>query len=788
MKKVAIVSCYFKENYGSMLQAYATQKVLDNNNILNETIDIEKNIDFKNGKKRYYKTQVFNFKFIKTKFGMIKLKIDKKINKKLGENIAIRNNKYKSFKQEFNLSVACKNYKDLSKLAEKKYTDVIIGSDQLWLPVNVVADYYTLNWVPEKINKISYATSFGISEVPKKYNELYYNFLKRIEHLSVREQTGVDIIKKISGVDAKLVSDPTLLLSEEEWEQEIISDRIIKDKYIFCYFLGNNIEHRKFVERLKEKTGCKIVSINHCDEYVKYNDKFCDYAPYDVGPREWINLVKNADYVCTDSFHGTVFSIIFNKIFYDFRRHKNSNKMSTNSRIDNLLNIAGISNERILIGTENVEDVLKYKIDYDEVNKNIDKFRNDSKQWLLNSISWKEEKKNHIEILDKGECCGCTACKSICPHQAIEMVSDEEGFLYPKIDEEKCIECGACKKVCPIINKQHIGNFKQKAYLFQNNNQGVREDSTSGGFFSAIGEYVINNGGVVFGASYDENFKVIHSEARTISELKKFRKSKYVQSDITDVFSRIKKYLNQGIVVCFSGTPCQVAGLKKFLIKEYENLILVDLMCHSVPSPLYFEKYKQYILNKLNATKIEDINFRDKKKYGYKYSMMTVKTDNGVYSQGIDTDPYLRAFFDDYSVRPSCYECKFKTQRRVSDFTIWDCFNINEIDKSFDDDKGTTRILIQSMKGEEIIHQLKNIKLKEIEVNIATKKVREMTNSVSYNIQREKFFKDINDEDLIEKYFPITLKTRLNSFVRKSLSVTGLYSSVKSLAKKVLGK
>ena len=789
MKKVGIVSCYFKDNYGSMLQSYATKKVLDNNNIPNETINIDTNIEFKKGKRKYYKSQFFNFKFIKSKFGMIKLKIDKKINKELGKNISIRTNKYKEFRKEFNLSMACTNYKDLSYMARDKYTDVIVGSDQLWLPVNVVADYYTLNWVPDEINKISYATSFGFSSVPKKYNNLYEKFLKRINYLSVREQSGVKIIRDITGLNAKLVADPTILLTKDEWNKEATQEKIIKEKYILCYFLGNNIEHRKFAERLKKETGCKIVSLNHADEYVKYSDKFCDYAPYDIGPREWINLVKNADYICTDSFHGTVFAILFNKIFFDFRRYSSKSKVSTNSRIDSLLNVAGINTERILNGTENPKDVLKYTIDYDIVNKNMNSFREESKKWLLNSITWKkEEKMPYIEIDDKSECCGCTACKNICPNSAIEMVEDDEGFLYPKVNQEKCTKCGACKRICPVRKKQKYNSFEQKAYIFQNKNEEVRSDSTSGGFYSSLGEYVINNGGIVFGASYDEDFKVIHSEAKTIDELKKFRKSKYSQSYLNGIFCKVRQYLNENKLVCFSGTPCQVAGLKSFLNKDYENLILVDIMCHSVPSPLFFEKYKQYILKKLNANKIYDINFRDKNKYGYKYSMMTVKTDRGIYSQGIDTDPFLRAFFEDYSVRPSCYECSFKTQKRVSDITIWDCFNINEIDKSFDDDKGTTRLLIQSEKGEELIHKLNNIKLKQLDINIATKKVREMTNSVSYNGKRKEFFKDINSEDLIDKYFPINLKTKLNSGIRKFLSVTGLYSSVKSFAKKILRK
>ncbi len=787
-KKVGLVTCYFKQNYGSMLQAYATQRVLDDNNIPNETINIESNIDFSKGKKKYYLSQITNFKFIKSKLGMIKLKLDKKTHKQLGLNIKIRNKKYEEFKKEhFKLTTAHTTYAELTKLCEDRYSDVIVGSDQLWLPVNVVSNYYTLNFVPESINKISYSTSFGISNIDNKYNNLYKIFLDRINHLSVREESGVKLVEKLSNNKAKLVCDPTLLLTKEEWNTIVSKDRIIKEKYILCYFLGNNINHRKFAEKLKEKTGYKIVSLNHADEYVKYSDKFADITPYDIGPSEWLNLIKNAEYICTDSFHGTVFSLIYNKIFFTFRRHNTKNTMSTNSRIDTLLNLSGINTNRILTGNEDIADVLKLKIDYSKVNHNIEKIRNESKQWLLDSLTYKhEEEPKYITIGDKSMCSGCTACASICPKGAIKMVRDNEGFLYPQIDKNKCIECGLCKRTCPILNKQEKRPFTQKAYLFQNNNENIRADSTSGGFFSALGEYIINNHGIVYGASFNKDFIVEHTKATKIYELNKFRKSKYVQSNQNNCFEEIKQYLNAGTLVCYSGTPCQVAGLKAFLKKDYKNLITVDLMCHSVPSPLFFEKYKQYILQKLNATKILNINFRDKSKYGYKYSMMTVKTDNGTYSEGIDTDPYLRGFFGDLTVRPSCFNCQFKTQQRVSDITIWDCFNINELDRKLDDDKGTTRILIQSQKGQDIINNLQNVILKEIPVEKAVDKVKEMTHSVKYNNKRHNFFDNINDDNFIEQKFPKNIKTKINSFVRKALSVTGLYSITKSITKKIL--
>lgn len=787
MKKVGIVSCYFKNNYGSMLQAYATKKILDNNNIPNETIKIDDNIDFKKGKRKYYASQIFNFNFIKSKFGMIKMKFVVKINKELNKNISIRNQQYRKFRRKINLSKSVNTYDDLSIMAKEKYSDVIVGSDQLWLPVNVVADYYTLSWVPDEINKISYATSFGVSSIPKKNIYLYKKFLKRINHISIREESGIKLAKEIVNVDCKLVCDPTILLTREEWEKIATKGRLIDEKYIFCYFLGSNIEHRKFAERLRKKTGYKIVSINHSDEYVKYSDEFADIIPYDIGPCEWISLIRDAEYICTDSFHGTVFSILYNKLFFNFRRYNSNSKVSTNSRLDSLLKISGINNERILTGNEDISDIIKYEIDYEKVNNNINKFRDDSLRWLLSSINWKpENEEKYIEITDKELCTGCTACMNKCPKGAIKMVRDEEGFLYPKVNKEKCVKCGLCKKVCPILNKSERENFNQRGFIFQYNNDNIRKQSTSGGAFTAIAEYTIENNGVVFGVGFDDKFKVIHQKAETKKELEKFRNSKYVQSNPLSTFKEVEKNLKENRLVCYSGTACQIEGLLSFLGKNYKNLITVDVICRAVPSPLLWEKYLEY---RSKNNKIDKVYFREKK-YGYKYSNLTIyNKEKLVYNNGIDTDPYLRAFFTNIASRPSCYNCHFKCQLHKADFTIWDCFNVNIFDESFDDDLGTTKILANSNKAIEIFDRIKD-KHKYIEVNVEKliSNFYQMFNSIKYNSKRDDFFRDLNTYDIDyvnTKYFPNSVKCKVEKYCRKFLIYLDLYKPIVKLGKKI---
>lgn len=389
-----------------------------------------------------------------------------------------------------------------------------------------------------------------------------------------------------------------------------------------------------------------------------------------------------------------------------------------------------------------------------------------------------------IEIIDKTNCCGCGACMNICPIQCIKMLPDYEGFLYPNVDKNTCVNCGLCEKACPILNVSEDKSFQQQAYIVQNKDEIIRRQSTSGGAFTAIAKYAINNGGAVYGVCYSDNFIVKHSRITEISELYKFRNSKYVQSDIGYTYCQVLKDLKWGNIVCFSGTPCQIEGLKRFLDKEYENLITIDFVCHAVPSPLIWNKYLEMQIEKLNKVP-NNILFRDKH-YGYKYSTMTfVADDVNIYSQGVDTDPMLRAYFSDICDRPSCYNCKFKKRYRMSDFTIWDCFTVNKFDKSYHDDKGTTRMLIHSSKGRGIFECVKDdLNYKCVFPDRIVKGVKEMFESVSINASREDFFADANNLSgslLFNKYFPANLNTKLKHFLRIFCCNIGVYQMLKDI-------
>lgn len=304
-----------------------------------------------------------------------------------------------------------------------------------------------------------------------------------------------------------------------------------------------------------------------------------------------------------------------------------------------------------------------------------------------------------INITEKEKCCGCTACYSACPKRCICMNPDEEGFLYPVVDSEKCIECGLCETVCPVQN-----GFKKNAvingYVVRNKDKDILNASTSGGVFSALVHNCIKKGGYAFGVVCDEDRVIKHFEMSTDPIRSTiFKGSKYVQSYLGDTYRRIKDLLNKEKLVLFSGTSCQVAGLKNYLKKEYKNLLLVEVICHGTPSPQLWKKYVDFQEAKYQS-RVIDVNFRNKT-YGYHSGTMAIHFENGkTYTGSARVDLMLRCFFKEISSRPSCYQCVCKGESRPADISIYDCWHASELLRKKDDDKGYTNVLANSPKGE----------------------------------------------------------------------------------------
>lgn len=396
-----------------------------------------------------------------------------------------------------------------------------------------------------------------------------------------------------------------------------------------------------------------------------------------------------------------------------------------------------------------------------------------------------------IEIKDKKDCCGCTACKSICPKKCITMEADIEGFLYPTVNLKECISCGACERTCPII-KQRLKrqDTEIQAYCLRSKDKEILENSTSGGFFSSLCDYVLDKNGIVVGAVYadDKTIKhiIIDNESRSLAY--KFRGSKYVQSYLGDIFSIIKQKLQEGTIVCFSGTPCQVSGLLSFLGKEYDNLITLDVVCHGTPSPKLWEKYIDYQENKYGSA-VSEVSFR-KKTYGYHSGTMELVFENGKkYHGSARVDFMLKSFFSEISSRPSCYMCNFKSSHHDSNFTIFDSWHAEKLVGSFkDDDRGYTNVFVNNRRAEELFECIKDkYEFYNIDAEEAIKADGKMVRGCALpHKNRGKFYKDLDVTPLnehIQRFIPISAKDYFVEFGKGVVYKLGLLNLMKKIIK-----
>lgn len=382
-----------------------------------------------------------------------------------------------------------------------------------------------------------------------------------------------------------------------------------------------------------------------------------------------------------------------------------------------------------------------------------------------------------IEIKDKTKCCGCSACYNICPKNAITMMEDEKGFKYPVIDKGKCINCGLCEKICPILNEKQKEENKIEAYACINKNIEDRLNSSSGGIFILLAKEIIKMNGVVFGACFDEQFNVKHTYSEKEEDLKQFMGSKYVQSNIGDSYKKVKEFLDKDRYVLFTGTPCQIEGLKSYLKKDYDKLYTQDLICHGVPSPKVWGKYLDYQKQK-SGENIRNISFRNKE-HSWSLFRMKITFDTKTYSENLRNDIYMKSFLSDINLRDSCYSCSFKKKYRNSDITLADYWGIDGISPNMNDEKGTSLFIIHSSKGRELFDKIKsNLKYESTDLDYALKSNPAMIKSAKKCKNSDKFIENIDKmefDNLVNKYIP------------KDNLIKKVIRKVKYIIKKLLG-
>lgn len=377
---------------------------------------------------------------------------------------------------------------------------------------------------------------------------------------------------------------------------------------------------------------------------------------------------------------------------------------------------------------------------------------------------------------NKKDCCGCTACKSICPKKAIDMHEDEEGFLYPKVDKNKCIECGLCINVCPFKVEDDYDNqndfFETEVFAVKNKSNEIRMTSTSGGMFVPISDAILDKDGVVYGAIFDENLKVCHSRATSKNKRDKMKGSKYVQSNLKDMYFKVKADLAEGKYVLFTGTPCQTAGLYKFLSNiDKSKLYVCDIICHGTPSPKMWKEYIKFIEEKYRD-KVSIVKFRDKKK---SWRLPNIEIDMKIksYVKEWGKDYYHELVFEHYIIRPSCHNCKYTNFHRKSDITIGDFWGIEECKEHMDDDKGISLVLVNTNKGKQLFDEISDNIIYE-RSNVIECMQPNLKEPSKANRRREEFWSDYYKKGFI--------------YILKKYQHYGVRNKIKRLIKRILNK
>jgi coenzyme F420-reducing hydrogenase beta subunit len=395
------------------------------------------------------------------------------------------------------------------------------------------------------------------------------------------------------------------------------------------------------------------------------------------------------------------------------------------------------------------------------------------------------------EIKFKRDCMGCHGCMNVCPKNCISMGMDKEGFLYPEVEYELCIKCKKCINICPIINKTIVDN-DPLAYACINKNEEIRLESSSGGVFTLVAEYIIDKDGIVFGACFNDKFELEHDYIKTKEELSKLKGAKYVQSKIGNTYSQAKDFLDTGRKVLFTGTPCQVAGLKSFLGEEkYNNLVTIDIICHGVPSPEVWRKYVEFREKEAESSTLR-IAFRQKNEGWKRYSVSFSFKNNKEYRRTFNEDLYMKTFLKDICLRPSCYDCEFKTLNRQSDITLADFWGIEYILPNMDDDKGTSLIFVNSQTGREIFNSISNdMMFKEVNINETIKYNSSAIKSVKENPNRDNFFGNLDNlefDELVKRYCTDKISNRIKNkvkvIIRVILNEAGLIGVVKKIVRR----
>ena len=675
---VGIVGCWYWGNYGSLLNGYATAQVIKS-------------------------------------FGLSPLNIITPYN-------GFERHAKRFFEVAYDKDDISPLY-DFDRVPEfNKYCDSFLtGSDQIWhynpnKEDHRFADYFRLNFAEDGKRKLSFATSFGnYKPEPEDAHIAFTKLFQRYTAISVRESEGVEICRDRYGVNATQVIEPVFDITRDEWLRIAEhSEYNEKEPYMLTYILDPTPEKRAAVQYYSKELGVKAINIlDGFEKYYEHNSKALDLP--NMLPTVWcadlLKLYSGAQFVLTDSFHGACFSLIFNKPFIAV-----GNYMRGIKRFESLLSLVGMS-ERLIHDPKAIPHDRSFlePMDFTHANEVIAGERQRSVDWLKNALLTPVEKMPPIRSgnfdrvitrhLETRDCVGCGACMSVCPKGAIELKQDDYGYYRSVIDFSKCINCGLCKKVCPALTPPENTNTETPdCYEFIADKDLVMK-SSSGGASSVLAREAFRRGGAVVGVAWRDDFSVEHIMIESEDELPKIQKSKYLQSYTGDIDKRVKEQLDKGRFVMFVGCACQIAGLKAYLGKDYENLLTIDLLCANAPSAKFFQKY----IKDSFPDGLSKYTFRYKDEDN-KWSCLIVNaTDNEGKSNirhGGREDDYQRVFHNHTMCSHHCQNCKFQAAKRYGDLTIGDYWGIHKHDPYIDSKYGVSCIIVNNEKGRRYLESI----------------------------------------------------------------------------------
>ncbi|MDR0920734.1 MAG: polysaccharide pyruvyl transferase family protein [Oscillospiraceae bacterium] len=630
----------------------------------------------------------------------------------------------------------------------KKYNlDMIIcGSDQIWsdslIPFNPIMYGGNYNHIDNRYNVIlaSYAASLGNTDLTDErvIKKMQY-FLHNFDYISIREKSDLENLQRIVEQPVEVNIDPTLLIDSNDYK-EVIGPRLYNDSYVYGHYYWNeHLEDKNyFLAQLLEKTKMPVGVSQNYTQNNNFNIVFDGTDNF--GVEDNLSAIYYANYVVTQSFHCVVFCLHFKKKFWYVLKQDR-----TDTRIVDLLTSVGLE-DRIINGKVELPENYDEDIDWIKVTSKLWNQKKSSIDYLLKITQTDKSRsfqKDYLQVPSKFKCYCCSACADICPKNAIEMVVDDEGFSYPKIIEEKCINCGICHKTCPHNNKPKREKYEPIGYIGYAADDETRVNSSSGGIYQVMANYVLEQGGSVIGVKYDENFVATYDIAETKEQSYAFRYSKYVEPKHGDIYNKTKTALETGKLVLFTGSPCKVAGLKNFLKKEYDNLFTAEIICHSTCTPKILKQWLDFIQTKENSELIY-FTHRTPKAPTLSHAVeYRFKNDNSYVKDCFD-DAYMKRFLNGLSTKYSCFQCQFCYVNSTADIVFGDFFG-DESKSPENAKKGISCVIANNQHGKKFIENIKDkFELKETKAHLAIQKNHIQPNLMKKERLTEKW--ELNDD------------------------------------------